>query len=256
MIIFLDLAAYLYADVTMIADTLITDEVWSEAPDDPQEAFLFIALSAYERLKGLAADDTTLGQHDYVAWRRQYIWEISALASELGISGLSKPEAAVQDNQNMAAFDAQLALALTRIKASQRGNLRADTVALSYQTKEDIRHHLDELRAKINASNLSVAAQAALHKKIDAVEAELEKKRSSMRPVWLLAGAIAAATPPAVGSLADLPDALRTVQDMMASVHADKAEEDHQEQRLERRPAIEHSPILQIVDQTDHGSKS
>lgn len=235
----------------MITDTLIGDEVWAEAPEDPEEAFLFIALEANKKLKKLAIGDIDLGQHDYGDWRHQYIWEICALAGELGVSGLPQAHAAVQSNTSMASFDAALARIITTIKARRRSDFKADAVSLSYRTKDDIRRHLDKLRDCINKSNLSEVAKAGLHKKVDAVEEEVDKKRSSMRAFWILAGALAAATPTAVGALADLPEAMQTAKSMLDVLHSEKADEERRE--LERSGLLDHAPALQLTHQPDAG---
>src|SRR5436305_2099772 len=119
----------------MITESLISEEVWAEAPEDPEEAFLFIALAAYRRLRTLATDTEERGQFDYTSWRRQYIWELSSVADNLGIGGLPDPEIAVQNNDTMADFDARLARIVTGLRVIRRAALRTDSVALSYQTK-------------------------------------------------------------------------------------------------------------------------
>lgn len=183
-------------------------------------------------------------------WRQQYIQELSSIAEALGITGLPDPNSAVSTSGNMAIFDAALARVLTVIKVKNRDRLRADSVALSYQTKEDIRSHLKELRSIIDASNLSDKARNALYKKVDAVETELDRDRSSMRPFWLLAGAIVLATPDAVGTLADLPNAVDTVEKMVEAAHSEKVAETEAEVRRTSLQIGQESP-LQITDQSE-----
>ncbi len=233
----------------MITETLIREEVWRELPEDNQEAFLFIALAAHKRLTQLGDEPTERGTHDYNAWRRQYIAEVRAVAEELGINGLPALDVALSTDGSMEKFDTQLALVLTRIRAAKRSQFRADSVTLSYQTKDDIRQHLEELRAKINASNLSENIRASLHKKVDDVESELDLKRSSLRPLWILAGAISAVVVPVVGTLADLPGAVETAQKITGLAHNDKAKEEEETHRLSRPLLEDHAP-LQITDQS------
>lgn len=233
----------------MISDTLISDEVWAEAPEDPQEAFLYIALSANRKLQELGLNEQLRGQHDYSSWRKQYIYEISSVAEQLGIQEIPSAAPSVQGSASMADFDAKLARVITKIKASNRHNLRADSVTLSYQTKQDIRSHLEELRAKINASNLSDTVRDALHKKVDAVEVELNKTRSGLRSFWVLAGAISAAGCMGIGALADADGALETINKVVELAHQDRAAEVQNDHRL-TQPTLRHENKLQITDQS------
>lgn len=235
----------------MIAESLISEDVWSDAPEDPEEAFLFIAIAANRRLQSMRDDEGARGPFDYNAWRRQYIWELSAVADSLGIDGLPSPATATANSGTMADFDAYLARAITKIRVLHRADLRADSVALALQTKEDIRSHLEELRGKINNSNLSEKLRSALHKKVDAVEAEIDRSRSSLKPFWILAGAVAAAAPVTVGTLADLPDAVQTVNKVVEAVHSEKAAEDESERRKTSLSQIEQETRLQITDQSE-----
>lgn len=180
---------------------------------------------------------------------RQYIWEITSVAEELGISGLPAASQSAANGNSMAEFDSLLARILTKIRTARRADLKRDSVALSYQTKSDLRNHLEELRAKINASNLSDALKAALHKKVDAVEAELEKSRTSLRPMWLLAGALTVA-----GAIADVGGAVDTVEKIVSAVHQEKAAEAQQEQRFQP-PLLDHNPTLQITHQGEDPSE-
>ncbi|WP_205480341.1 hypothetical protein [Sphingomonas arenae] len=223
------------------------DAVWAEAPEDPEEAFLHIALSAYERLKTLERDEAARGEHHFSAWRRQYIHELCTIADQFGIAGL--PSVSQAESANEGNFDTLLARVITRIRAAKRLDLRADTVVLSMHTKADIRQHLEELRSKINSSNLSDDVRSALHKKVDAVEAELEHQRTSLRPLWVLSGALTAACA-AVSGTADLPAAIKNFNEVLSIVHHEKATEELASRRLREGPLISNEPRLQITDQS------
>lgn len=242
--------------MSMIAETLISDELWADAPEDPERAFLFISQGAYRRFKFIESHADEQGPYTAVDWRRQYVYEVATVAEQLGIPGLMDADTAVQNSNTISQFDAQLARVVTRLKAANRSDFRTDSVTLSFQTKQDIRSHLEELREKINQSNLSDTLRASLHKKVDAVEAELDKSRSSLTPFWALTGALAMAGCTAVGTLADLPDALKVADQIVGMVHSDRADEERAKDRLSQ-PRIENKQALQLTHQpeTDAGSQ-
>jgi hypothetical protein len=234
----------------MIADSLILPDVWADMPEDPKEAFLFVADHARAELElVLSGKSPRADRHSATAWRRQYIWEVEAVADELGITGVPGAANAQQNEASMNSFDASVARVITTLRIQLRDKFRADSAPLSYATKETIQSSIEAIRATINRSNLSDSLKASLHRKVDDVETELTKARSSMRPFWLLAGALAAATPASVGTVADLPDALQAVQQAITLIHADKSAEDaHQAKRA--APLLVGTKTALLTDQT------
>lgn len=211
----------------MLTDSLIDDDVWSDLPEDPNEAFVFLAERARANLEAiLNGNAERAGRHSPNTWRRQFVHEVYAAGQVFQIDGLLSPATAEQSEGNLDSFNATLARVLTREKLQIREKLRTDTAALSFETKTTIRSSLESLRDQVNRSNLSDEIKQGLHRKIDAVEQELDRKRSSLRPLWLLAGAIAAATPGAIGAAADLPGAYETVQSAISLAHGEKQAEE------------------------------
>ncbi|NYT39443.1 hypothetical protein HZY97_01625 [Sphingomonas sp. R-74633] len=234
----------------MITASLIPEESWNDIPEDNREAFLFLAQIARTRLtEVLQGDDAARGPYTTKSWQRQYVWELTAIADELGIPGLPTAATAQQTTETLAEFDAQLARILTSIKIALRGSLRTESVTLSYTTKETIRSQIEELRSSVNRSNLSDSAKVSLHKKLDAVEAQLDQKRAGLRPFWILAGAIGT-LPQITSFLADAPGAKKTIDSMMETVQIERKIEAEQEFRLCNPPALTHEPIKQITDQS------
>lgn len=187
---------------------------------------MFFADRARENLeKILNGDQAAAGRHHPNIWRRQFVHEVGSAAEEFGISGLLPADKAEQSEATLDIFNAQLARVMTRLRLKVRGKTRLDTAQLTFETKTTIRSSLDDVRDRINRSNLSEDAKAALHRRVDAVDQELDRNRSSLRPLWILAGALAAASPTAIGAAADLPGAVQTVQSAMQLAHADRAAE-------------------------------
>lgn len=230
----------------MIPYSLIPDSVYSTLPENADDKFRVLAEVAtreyFERLS-IPQDQSYFGE---ASWRAQYVHEVTEIASELGISGLISATNALQNNETLAAWQAQLARILTRIKLRQGQESQTETVALTLVTREKLRAHLEELRQKVNASNLSDALKFSLHAKIDAVEAELDKKRSRLAPFVVLSGTLTLFAT-SVGTLADLSDAVTNVKEAMTWVRQDKTDEIEEEQRL-------HGAAPQLTDQRPHKS--
>lgn len=228
----------------MITESLIDEDAWAEAPADAEEAFLFLIARAKAKLLQIENGALSKGPYSSSQWRRQYINEVATIASELGISGISSATDATSSDAKMDAFDALLARLVTRARVRNRDLLRVESVELPSYTKSDIRKRIEALRASIAASNLSENLKERLHKKIDVVEAELEKKRFDMRTVWLLAGAVGAAFGGSVQTLAALPEAVQTVREISSLVETENLKQVEQEQ------ALLCSPPLQIEDKS------
>ena len=209
----------------MITATLIEDEIWAEAPSDPQEAFLFILDAARNKLLAINSGEIDPAPYSLFQWRSQYVNELHTVAEELGVKGLMPASSAAKSKDTMDLFDAQLARVVTKLKAANRELLRRESVALPLKTKEDLRSKLEELRAFVIQSNISDAAKQRLHDKIDLVEKELDKKRSDLKTFWVLAGAVGAVFGTSVSTLASLPQAVDTVNEVVEAVHRVATEE-------------------------------
>nr|WP_298929013.1 hypothetical protein [uncultured Erythrobacter sp.] len=233
----------------MLQDSLIDEVVWSEAPSDAEEAFLFIVLAAKKKLDTKTAFSFEADHSDAFAWRQQFIVEIATIAEELGISGLPTASNAVNSTSTMDSFNVSLSRVVTRLRARNRELLRADSVALSPETKDKIRARIDRLRTAVGNSNLSEKAKERLHARIDAVEAELDKKRTNLVTFWLLAGAFTTATTGTAGFLADAGDAVETVEEVVEYVNESKANE------VDDGPPLLEPPPLRL-EYSDHAEAS
>lgn len=232
----------------MITPTLIDDDVWAEAPEDPAKAFLFIATRARKKFEDVLADNKLQQAYDITSWRRQYIYELSSVAEELKVGGLVSAQNAVASSDNMNSFDASLARVLTAIRVRFRDEQRHESVQLPYLTKSDIREKLEAIRAAVNASNLSEEVKTRLHRRINAVESELDKSRSSLAPITVLAGSLMLYIAHGTSFMADAPDALGAIKSIVHEVGLTKNDEDRRHQELTSPPRLAHHVVKQIED--------
>lgn len=237
----------------MIAASLIPEGIEDDLPTDNEQKFYIIALAAREALlKRLHGDAPDLGPFSERSWQNQYFNEIEAVAAACQIAGLPTASQAASSSGNAGAFDQALTQILTSIRVRKPITNRSESVLLSVVTKSSIKEELERLRQKVNDSNLSDATKASLHVKIDAVEAELDKKRFGMKPTWILAGALALLThaSEAVSFASDLPGAVATVNSIIDSAHLEKDHESKQEERL-NPPSLTYKAPLQITDNSN-----
>jgi hypothetical protein len=235
----------------MISESFIGEDVWSEAPDDPEEAFLFLVLAARAKLDAILSGQISIGRFSEVQWRTQYITELHSIAEELDVGPFSALGIYIGSNEKFDNFDIDLARIVTRLRARKRSVLKYDSVQLSIVTKSEIRKRIEFLRDFVNRSNLSEDAKSRLRGKIDAVEAELDNKRSSLSSFWVLAGAFSMSFPVAVSTLADLPQALETVSSIVDAVNQAKSDE-----RADQVLLLEAPPLRLEYDRTPPSDES
>lgn len=234
----------------MVDYTFIPSHLVSSLEGDDLDKFLTLAqvmrkAYANKRVTGPETGDP----FTMLDWRVVYVNEMYEVATTLGINDLPAPSHALAGDAQFSNFEATLSRVITRLKLLRPQPHREESVALAAVTKETLRAHLEALRNQVNKSNLSESMKQALHNRIDAVEAELEKRRAALSPFWILAGAISL-LPPAVSTAADLPNALQTIQAVKDLVDNDKAAESNEEERMGTSvKSITHVPQKQITDQ-------
>lgn len=236
----------------MIAATLVPDDALEVPFDEPEDRFLYIAQIARKNLEE-AVNGSASGAYAKVNWNAQYVHELSEISDALGIVGL--PEYASDSTLNsdqVATFDVALARVLTRIRIRRVQPAKHETVQLSITTKATISAELERLKALVNDSNLSDSLKKSLHKKIEAVESELDKKRSALHPLWILSGAMMmiGGVSDVTGTLADFRPAVELVTSISNSFEADKRNEIAEEHRLQGETLkLTHVETKVITDQ-------
>lgn len=240
----------------MIAASLIPDSAAEVFGETNEERFLRVAKIARANYEDAISATNEVDGYTPAEWRAQYVHEVSAVASALGIGGLPNPDNSVTTPQNLAAFDATLARILTRIRFSITEPAKDESVTLSFVTKQTIRSDLEGLRDTINRANIPESLKETLHARVNDVEAELDKRRSRLAPIWILQGALALLNvgSTTVGVLADAQPASAYVQSISEAVVKDKAAEMAEEARLtQSQKLLTHEPQKAIEDRSAHG---
>ncbi len=209
---------------------------FANAPQDPELKFAF--LEDIARRNVFAIIDNSQTQSLDSLLRRTYMSTVSALASKLGIIGITTSP----KNTDEGAFYDFLMEAnavTTAIRVSGLTETGPFTVQLGVDTKGRIHGHIEALRGAIERSSLAPSRKKALLEKLEELRGEVDGRRLSFAKTMAILGAFAVG---ATSFLADAPDAQKTLTDLIADIGGDKLKENAEVLRL-------NGPPLQIEDQ-------
>ena len=159
--------------------------------DDPRRAFMELVNIAQRSLsKQLVGFDGN--QEDQ--WnmmeeiRHSFMSVIIASAKRFGIEPFSSMEVPrINDQLNFRQFRADLDHYITQLVLDNREQSRRESVAFSPKSRDAIRSYIHALKKCVEDANIDDKKRESLLKRIDEIEAELEKRRTSVLLVAKLA---------------------------------------------------------------------
>lgn len=169
---------------------VFTLEQLEALPEEPREAFVAFVMKAEEVLEQRTRDEVQVSNDE--AWRyvnderHSFMNIVVAAAKRYGITefeqrGVPSPTSFGHDDYSE--FRSELDHYLTQIYIDNSIRAKRDAVPLQPKAKERIRSYVLELRNCIDQADMSDAKREALHKRLTAFEAELEKARLSLLAV-------------------------------------------------------------------------
>lgn len=210
---------------------LISQEEIDDLPEDNNFAFMEFVRHCRRRLDDRA---TQLNGNDEGDWhiiqddRQGFMNIVLAAAKRFDIEPFASRPAPYRKNfdvDDYLNFLSDLDHYTTQLVLDRSIRSRAESTALPTVSKDRIRSHLHHLRDAINSSGLNDAQKAALHRKVDEFDAELEKRRINLLAVARLSFEILA-IPGAVWASYDVTTKLLT--NIMQTVAEAKVVEDDQ----------------------------
>lgn len=169
---------------------VFTREELDELPDDHREAFVAFVQRAEEVLEERTAEYSRSSEEE--AWRyinderHGFMNIVIAAAKRFGIEEFINRDVPSPNNSNHTDyldFRSDLDHYLTQIYLDNSIRAKRDAVPLPANSKERIRTYVFELRNCIDKAELGDGKRQALHDRLTAFEAELEKSRLSLLAV-------------------------------------------------------------------------
>lgn len=211
----------------------VTQDELDDLPEDPSMAFMTLVNHAQRRL---AEQTRGLDPEERYQWQERndichsFMNVVVAAAKRFEIEPFVSMEIPRLDNfedKDHKQFRSDLDHYVTQLMLDNSIRARSDSVSIPPESKDRIRGHIYALRGCLEKSNMTPAKREALAKKLNAFEAELEKRRLSMLAVTRVAMEILA-LPGGVWASAEL--APKLITNIMQTVAEAKAAENETRQ--------------------------
>ncbi|WP_092042609.1 hypothetical protein [Methylobacterium pseudosasicola] len=211
----------------------VTQDQLDELDEDPRVAFMQLANLAQRSL----ADQTKNFDPDHEQeWREiedlrhSFVNVLLAAAKRFEIepfASMELPTANNFDNRSYRDFRDHLDHYITQLVIDNSSRTRRQSVEVPPKTKDSIRGYIQELRGCIEQSDMPDTKREALLDRLDAFQAELEKRRVNLLAVSMLVFDIIA-VPGAAWASYELTS--RVVTNIMQTVAKARAEEQEKKQ--------------------------
>lgn len=208
----------------------VRQEDLDDLDEDPRTAFMQLVNHAQ---RSLGERTKTLNEDNQYEWRQiederlSFMNVIIASAKRFEIEPFATMVVPRQDNfrtEEWRQFKSDLDHYITQLVLDNSTRSRHDTVAILPKSKDAIRSYVRALRDCIEKGAMEDKKRSALLNRLDALEAELEKRRVSMLTVARIAYHLWAVP----GSMwASYEVANKLIANVMHSVAEAKADEDH-----------------------------
>jgi len=223
-----------------IGPLLIQDD-FDDAPDDDAGAFLFLEEAARRRLY-LTVEEDQNGYKHYPL-KNEYMTRVAGLAQTFNVPGITFDEDYRDVDNEFSTFISRVDYQTTQINATLSRARRRHSLRFDGATKQKISFHLERVREVISTADISERRKAALQKRLDDLEAELAKPRSSLTPILLGAVVI-------LGISADVSEISTTLKSaasaILEAVGQMRLEADEREVEMLPSPPLQIAPPVNI----------
>lgn len=211
----------------------VTQDELDDLPDDPSMAFMTLVNHAQ---RSLAEQVRGLDPEERYQWeqrneiRQSFMNVMVAAAKRYEIEpfvSMQVPRVGNFQENDHKQFKADVEHYVTQLMLDNSIRGKRDSVVILPKSKDRIRGHIHALRDCLEKANMTAAKREALAKKLDAFEAELEKRRLGVLAVTRIAMEILA-LPGGVWASAEL--APKLITNIMQTVAESKAAEDETRQ--------------------------
>ena len=207
----------------------VTQDELDDLPEDPSVAFMTLVNHAQRRLSEQTQHLDPEERYQYEQRdeiRHSFMNVVVAAAKRFEIEpfvSMQVPRLDSFQDKDHRQFKADLDHYVTQLMLDNSIRAKRDSVAVLPKSKDRIRSHIHALRECLEKANMTPAKREALAKKLDAFEAELEKRRLSILAVTRVALEILA-LPGGVWASAEL--APKLISNIMQTVAEARAAEE------------------------------
>lgn len=212
--------------------SLLEMDDYERAPAEPHRKFAVLEQAARRRMNEIM-DNTDSGDLA-TELRTQYTTLMIAMASALGIPGVTYPEGEFRhDWEEHQAFSLQVQGVVARIMLNHELVAGAYSVQLATATKAKIEGQISILRGLIENSDMPAKRRTKLIAQLDDFAAELNRPRLNYATVAVVATAFLAGIQGITSTAADAPNAYQTIGAILKWIGQDKDAEDRERERLD-----------------------
>jgi hypothetical protein len=211
--------------------SLLELDDYERAPAEPHRKFAVLEQAARRRMNEIM--DSTQSGELASELRTQYTTLIIAMASALGIPGVTYPEGEFRHEwEGHQAFSLKVQGIIARIMLNHDLVAGAYSVQLATATKTKIEGQLSILRGLIENSDMPAKRRNKLIAQLDDFTVELNRPRMNYAAVAVVATAFLAGIQGVASTLADAPNAYQTIGTILKWIGQDKDAEDREHERL------------------------
>ncbi|AVA13280.1 hypothetical protein [Sphingopyxis sp. MG] len=217
----------------------LKDEDFDDLPDDDGDAFAKLEGISRQRLLSQERD-----QNDNLPFENLagYMNEITALAEQLNIPNIGF---SLHEENNIhweyAEFTRAVEYRLVQIRTQRARRDRRNSVAISGPGRERIQHHIERLKAEIDAANIPEKRKRALMEKIADFEAELAKKRFNLAQAMMLVALVAASANDLGGAFDSVTKIVHSISE---TIGTEKLEDEERQRLLPPREPFKAIPDM------------
>lgn len=216
----------------------LKDEDFDDLPEDDGEAFAKLEAISRDRLLMLQRDgDDNLPYEEIMG----YMNEVAALAAQFDIPDIIYERDPNSVYSAFGDFTRRVEFRTVQIRAQRARRDRRNSVAISGPGRERLQHHIERLKAEIDAADIPEKRKRALKEKIADFEAELAKKRFNLAQAMMLV-ALAAASANDFGGAFD--GVAKIVHSISEAIGTEKLEDEERQRLLPPREPFKAIPDM------------
>lgn len=211
--------------------SLLEFDDYDNAPTEPHRKFAVLEQKARRRMNELL--DQAQSNELVVELRNQYTTLMISAARALGVPGVTHPPGMYKNDwEEYQAFSTMVQGAIAHIMLNEEAIAKPYSVQLASSTKAKIDGQITILRSLVENSDMQNQRRQRLLEQLDRFSSELNRTRLNYAEVAAVATIFLASMAGVTSTLADAPNAYKTVGSILKWIGQDKSAEEQERERL------------------------